>query len=73
LRHAQGLTQQALAAKTGLHVMYISGIERGQRNVSVLTLLRVAAALHLPAATLLQPLEMRPDLYLTGDPGLADN
>lgn len=67
-RRSHGLTQLALAAKTGLHVMYISEIERGQRNVSVLTLLRLAAALQLPAATLLQPLETRPELYLTCDP-----
>jgi DNA-binding XRE family transcriptional regulator len=60
-RKQQGLSQQALATKAGLHYTYVSEIELGQRNVSVLSLLRLATALHLPLSALLLPLEAHQD------------
>jgi transcriptional regulator with XRE-family HTH domain len=60
-RQQQGLSQQALATKAGLHHTYVSEIELGQRNVSVLSLLRLATALHLPLSALLVPLEAHQD------------
>ena len=60
-RKQQGLSQQALATKAGLHYTYVSEIELGQRNVSVLSLLRLATALHLPLSALLGPLEAYQD------------
>ena len=45
LRRARGLSQQQLANKTGLHRTYISGVERGERNISLLNIHRIAAAL----------------------------
>lgn len=62
-RKQQGLTQRALAARVGLASTYVSAIERGQRNVTLWTLLHIAAALQVPLSTLLQPLEQRPELY----------
>ena len=56
-RKQQGLSQQALATKAGLHYTYVSEIELGQRNVSVLSLFRLATALQLPVSVLLVPLE----------------
>jgi DNA-binding XRE family transcriptional regulator len=56
-RKQQRLSQQTLAALTGLDSSYISEIERGQRNVSLLSLLRIAEALHLPVSRLLAPLD----------------
>jgi transcriptional regulator with XRE-family HTH domain len=44
-----------------LNYAYISDIERGQRNTSVLSLLRIAIALQLPVSRLLTPL----DIYQT--------
>ena len=44
-RARQRLSQQALAAKTDLSATYISQIERGMRNVTVLNLVRLADAL----------------------------
>ena len=64
-RKALGLTQQHLAATTGLHPNYIGGIERGERNVSLRNILRLAAALAVAPADLLQPLTTRPELWVT--------
>lgn len=52
-RQARNLTQQDLAFAAGLSLTYVGEIERGQRMVSLDTLQRVAAALHLTAAELL--------------------
>lgn len=52
-RQARTLTQQELAFEAGLSLTYVGEIERGQRMVSVDTLLRVARALNLTAAQLL--------------------
>jgi transcriptional regulator with XRE-family HTH domain len=40
-----GLTQEQLAEKAELHWTYISGIERGRRNVSIVNLHHIALAL----------------------------
>jgi transcriptional regulator with XRE-family HTH domain len=58
-----GLSQAELARRTGLHPTYIGGIERGERNVGVLNLTRLAHALNVPPSSLLHPLDLRPDLY----------
>ena len=63
LRKRQGLTQRALATRVGLTRTYVSAIEQGQRNVTIWTLLLIAAALQVPLSTLLQPLEDHPELY----------
>jgi transcriptional regulator with XRE-family HTH domain len=51
------LSQTALATMTGLSATYIGEIEQGQRNLSVLSLLRLADALGLAVAQVLAPLE----------------
>jgi len=45
LREAQGLSQEALAGKAGLDRTYVSSCERGERNVTLVTLERLSAAL----------------------------
>jgi transcriptional regulator with XRE-family HTH domain len=53
-REARRLTQEQLAEKAEMDPTYISGIERGVRNCSVLSLLRVAVALDTAAGALLE-------------------
>lgn len=45
LREEAGLSQEALADLAGIHLTHLGGLERGVRNPSYATLLRVAAAL----------------------------
>lgn len=52
-RLAQKLTQAQLAEKCGLHRTFIGSVERGERNVALLSLRRIAAALRVSPAELL--------------------
>lgn len=45
IRTSTGLSQEALAARAGLHRTYVSSVERGQRNVSVENIFAIARAL----------------------------
>lgn len=45
LRRARGLSQEELADRAKVHQTYLSGVETGKRNPSVLVLQRIAAAL----------------------------
>jgi transcriptional regulator with XRE-family HTH domain len=54
LRKEKGLTQEALAEKSGIHYSYIGGIERGDRNISLTTLEKVINALEITPVELFQ-------------------
>lgn len=54
VREEQGLSQEAFADVCGLHRTYISGIERGVRNPTVVILDKIAKALKVPAGQLLE-------------------
>jgi len=45
LRKAKGLSQEELAHRADIHQTYLSGVERGRRNPSVMVLARIAAAM----------------------------
>ena len=54
LRVASGLSQEGLADECGLHRTYVGAIERGERNITLRTLERIAAALGVEPAALLR-------------------
>ena len=45
LRKKSGLSQEKLGLKTKLHYTYIGAIERGEKNVSIITLSKIAKGL----------------------------
>lgn len=53
LRDQKGVSQETLADMVGVDRSYMSGIERGVRNLSLLKLRDVARALHVPIRSLL--------------------
>jgi transcriptional regulator with XRE-family HTH domain len=57
IRKEKGLTQEALAEKSGLSQQYISGLENGRRNPTIVTLYEVANALGVSHIQLVQPAE----------------
>lgn len=56
-REEKDLTQEALAERANLDPTYISGIERGVRNPSVLSIVRIAKALGVTTSTLLEKVD----------------
>jgi transcriptional regulator with XRE-family HTH domain len=54
LRAARGLSQDGFAARVQLHRTYVGGIERGERNPTLVTICRLADALGVPAWKLLR-------------------
>jgi len=58
-RLAIALTQEQLAEKAGLHTTYISLLERGLRNPSLLVVEKIANALQVSMTDLVAKLEAR--------------
>jgi transcriptional regulator with XRE-family HTH domain len=52
LRLAKQWTQEELAARSGLHVTYVGGIERGERNIALVNILKLARTLGCTACDL---------------------
>lgn len=55
LRKDQGLTQEQVAARTDISQQYISDLERGRRNPTVITLYELAQALGVSHVELVRP------------------
>ncbi len=54
-RKLRGLTQQQLAEQSGIHKQFWAGIERGERNITLSSLRRVAVALSVEPFLLIMP------------------
>ena len=54
IRRERGWSQEELAFESGLHRTYISGIERGARNPTILVIDQLASALDVSPARLLE-------------------
>jgi len=48
-----GLSQEELAERAGLHRTYVGSVERGERNIAIDNMEKVAIALGVPLTSLL--------------------
>ena len=55
LRSDMGLTQEQLAERSGFTQQYISDLERGRRNPTVVSLFELAQALEVTPTALISP------------------
>ena len=55
VRRARGMTQEQLAETSGFSQQYISDLERGRRNPTVVSLYELAEALKSTPVELLKP------------------
>lgn len=53
LRKERGISQEGLALKAGINRGYYGGIERGERNIALANIHKLAVALDLPASAVL--------------------
>lgn len=56
-REELGLTQEDLAEAAGIHRTYLSDVERGSRNLSLLNIERLGEALRITLAELFRRVE----------------
>jgi transcriptional regulator with XRE-family HTH domain len=54
-----GLTQEELADRSGLHRTYVGSVERGERNISIDNMERLAGALDAEVEELLRPVRAK--------------
>lgn len=54
VRKNKGLTQEELAEKCSLHTSYLAGVERGERNITMQTLEKIAHGLEISPIDLLK-------------------
>ncbi len=56
-RASAGHSQEALADLAGIHRTYVGDVERGERNVSIVNMARLAAALEMPLSKIVLEME----------------
>jgi len=62
LRKELEISQEELAERAGLHYTYVGGIERGERNLGMLNVERIALALGVSLAEFFAPFSGRAPL-----------
>lgn len=59
-RESLGLSQEQFAEHLGVHRTYMGAVERGERNMTLQTVERLAEQLHLDALALMERQRTRP-------------
>lgn len=54
LRLARGISQEALADEAGVHRTFMGSVERGERNISLENVVKIAKALNCKPTKLLE-------------------
>ncbi len=57
IRQEKCISQEQLAGMTELHRTYIGSVERGERNISIINLVKIAFSLEVKPAKLLEGIE----------------
>ncbi len=57
IRREKGLTQEEIETRSGFSQQYLSGLERGNRNPTVITLYELSQALGVSHVDLVQPID----------------
>ncbi|MBN1813952.1 MAG: helix-turn-helix transcriptional regulator [Anaerolineae bacterium] len=57
-RNAIGISQEELGFRTELHRTYIGSVERGERNIGILNLVKIATALHVSPVALIESIPL---------------
>lgn len=71
-RLEQGLSQEALAHECGMHRTYVSSLERGERNIGLENITRIAASLHSRPGDLMAGVDNLVDPVERHDPTTAE-
>ena len=58
-RRERGLSQERFGELAGLHRTYVGMLERGEKNITLTNIVKVAQALEMPASELLRLTEER--------------
>ena len=54
LRKQKGWSQEKLSLESGVARSYLGGVERGQRNIALINICRLAETLQIPVGTLFE-------------------
>jgi transcriptional regulator with XRE-family HTH domain len=57
-RAQNGVSQEELALRSGIDRSYLGAIERGEQNAGLLHLVRIAQALQVPLATIIEAAQL---------------
>ncbi|MBQ8920930.1 MAG: helix-turn-helix transcriptional regulator [Oscillospiraceae bacterium] len=60
-RTQQGMSQEMLAEKCGLHPTYIGQVERGEKNATIDSIFKISYALSVPLSKLFENLDLEQD------------
>ncbi|MDQ0871356.1 transcriptional regulator with XRE-family HTH domain [Paenibacillus sp. V4I3] len=73
LRKLKGFSQEELGEKSGFHFTYIGGLERGERNISLSNLEKVADCLSVNLSDILKSAELNDLSLLSSEHEAATN